>query len=57
MTVEEAMNAAQEAADLYRDCVIVAGQSSADVFQDWEALGACFEQANAAVPDLAGDGD
>jgi hypothetical protein len=55
MTVDEAMNAAQEASVVYRDCVIVAGQSSADVFQDWEALGACFAEANAAVPDLAGD--
>ena len=54
MTVEEAMNAAQEAADVYRDCAIT---NDALQPEDWEALGACFEEANAAVPDLAGDGN
>ena len=48
------MNAAQEAADVYRDCAIT---NNAFQSVDWEALGACFEQANAAVPDLAGDGN
>jgi len=54
MTVDEAMNAAQEAADVYRDCAI-----TSNAFQplDWGALMACYEQANAAVPDLAGDGN
>ena len=50
MSVDEAMNAAQEAADVYYDCVIVN-----EALQDREALGACFEEANAAVPDLASD--
>jgi hypothetical protein len=50
MTVDEAMNAAQEAADVYYDCVIVN-----DALQDWGALLGCFEEANAAVPDLASD--
>ena len=54
MTVDEAMNAAQEAADVYYDCAIT---NNALQPVDWEALGACFEEANAAVPDLAGDGN
>ena len=54
MTVEEAMNAAQEGADVYRDCAI-----TNNAFQpaDWGALMACYEEANAAVPDLAGGGN
>ena len=55
MTVDEAMNAAQEAEDVYYDCVIVSGQAAAGAFLDWDALTVCFEEANAAVPDLAGD--
>lgn len=50
MTVEEALGAAQEAAETYRDCVI-----ANDAFQDWDVLKVCFAEANAAVPDLAGD--
>jgi multiple sugar transport system substrate-binding protein len=52
MTVDEAMNTAQEAADVYYDCAIT---NNALQPVDWEALGVCFEEANAAVPDLAGD--
>jgi len=57
MTVDEAMNAAQEAEDAYYDCVVVSGQASAADFKNWDALTACYEEANAAVPDLAGDGN
>jgi len=46
------MNAAQEAADTYRDCAIT---NNAFQSPDWAALGACFEEAAAAVPGLAGD--
>ncbi|UCC61471.1 MAG: extracellular solute-binding protein [Anaerolineae bacterium] len=52
MTVEEAMNAAQEAADVHRDCAIT---NNALQPPDWGALVACYEEASAAVPDLAGD--
>jgi ABC-type glycerol-3-phosphate transport system substrate-binding protein len=52
MSVEEAMNAAQEAADIHRDCAIT---NNALQPPDWDALGACYEEANAAVPDLAGE--
>jgi len=51
------MNAAQEAEDAYYDCVVVSGQASAADFKNWDALTACYEEANAAVPDLAGDGN
>jgi multiple sugar transport system substrate-binding protein len=49
MTVEEALDAAQEVADAYRTCVI-----ANDALQDMQALQACATEAAAAVPDLAG---
>jgi multiple sugar transport system substrate-binding protein len=50
MTVEEALNAAQDVADAYRDCAI-----ANDAFQDMEALQECSTTAAAVAPELAGD--
>jgi ABC-type glycerol-3-phosphate transport system substrate-binding protein len=43
MTVEEALNAAQESVDAYRDCVI-----TKNAFQDPEAMRTCLSEAGAS---------
>jgi multiple sugar transport system substrate-binding protein len=50
MTVEDALNAAQDVADAYRDCAI-----ANDAFQDMEALQECSTTAAEVAPELAGD--